>query len=187
MLLRGTLALSLLIISTAVLADTVDVNLRDNSAQLQYFASMGRDTLGRADMHAGLLYVDKHNLLGDLGLIVRNEVGKSAPGVSVGVGIKGLTAKANGHNAAALAIGGMVRYSPLPDHRFGIIGQLYLSPNIVTFGDADRYIETGVRLEYEIIPQAAAYLGYRNVKFGIQGNSDATLDEGGFIGVRIMF
>jgi hypothetical protein len=187
MFLRGTFALSLLAISTTVLADTVDVNLRDNSAQFQYFASMGRDTLGKAEMHAGVLYVDKKNLLGDLGILVRDEVGKKAPGISVGVGIKGLTAKANDHNVAALAIGGMVRYAPLPDHRFGIIGQLYFSPNIVTFGDADRYTETGVRFEYEIIPQAAAYLGYRNVKFGLQAYPDVRLDEGGYVGVRIMF
>jgi hypothetical protein len=187
MLLRGTFALTLLTISAAAMADTVDVNLRDNSAQFQYFASMGRDTLGKAEMHAGLLYVDKKNLLGDLGILVKDEVGKSAPGVSVGVGIKGLTAKAKNNNAAALALGGVVRYSPRPDRRFGIIGQLYFSPNIVTFGDADRYVETGVRFEYEIIPQAAAYVGYRRVNFGLQANPDVTLDEGAYLGVRIMF
>lgn len=187
MLLRGTFTLFLLTISTTLLADTVDVNLRDNSAQFQYFASMGRDTLGKAEMHAGLLYVDNKNLLGDLGIMVRDEVGKNAPGISVGVGIKGLTAKAKSNDAAALALGGMIRYSPLPDHRFGIIGQLYFSPNIVTFGDADRYTETGVRLEYEIIPQAAAYIGYRRVNFGLQAKPDVVLDEGAYVGVRIMF
>lgn len=187
MFLRRIFVLSLLTASTTALADTVDVNLRDNSAQFQYIASMGRDTLGKAEMHAGVLYVDKRNLLGDLGILVKDEVGRNAPGVSVGVGIKGLTAKAKGYNASALALGGMVRYSPFPDHRFGIVGQLYFSPNIVTFGDADRYTETGVRFEYEIIPQASAYLGYRRVNFGLQLNSDVTLDEGAFLGVRISF
>ena len=185
--LRRIFALSLLTASTSALADTVDVNLRNNSAQFQYMASMGRDTLGKAEMHAGVLYVDKKNLLGDFGILVKDDVGSSASGISVGVGIKGLSAKAKDNDASALAIGGLVRYSPLPDHRFGIIGQLYFSPNIVTFGDADRYTETGVRFEYEIIPQAAAYLGYRRVTFGIETKSYVTLDEGAFVGVRIMF
>ena len=96
MLLRRIFALSRLTVSTMVtvsttaLADTVDVNLRDTSAQIQYSASMGRDTLGKGELHAGVLYVDKNNLLGDLGLLVKDDVGGGAPGVSVGVGIKGL-------------------------------------------------------------------------------------------------
>ena len=193
MLLRRIFALSRLTVSTMVtvsttaLADTVDVNLRDTSAQIQYSASMGRDTLGKGELHAGVLYVDKNNLLGDLGLLVKDDVGGGAPGVSVGVGIKGLMAKAMGNDATALALGGLVRYAPFSDSRFGIIGQLYFSPNIVTFGDADRYTETGVRFEYEIIPQAAVYLGYRRVNFGLKASSDVILDEGINVGVRIMF
>jgi hypothetical protein len=132
----------------AAVLESIDVNLRNNSAQFQYIASMGHDTLGKAEMHAGILYLDQRNLLADLGILVKDEVGKNAPRLSVGVGIKALTAKAQDNNAAALALGGVVRYAPLPDRRFGIIGQLYLSPNIVTFGNADRYTETGVRFEY---------------------------------------
>lgn len=187
MSLRGIFAFSLLIVSATALADAVDVNLRNNSAQLQYIASMGRDTLGKAEMHLGVLYADRWNALGELGIAVKDDVSKSVPGLSVGVGIKGVTARAKNNNAAALAIGGLVRYAPFPDRRFGVIGQIYHSPSIVTYGKADRYTETGVRLEYEIIPQAAIYLGYRKVNFGIKLNPDATLDEGAMVGVRISF
>ena len=178
---------SLLTVSTAAVADAVDINLRDNSAQLQYFASMGRDTLGKAEMHAGILYVDKRNLLADLGLMVKDEIGMNAPGFSVGVGVKGLTAKAQNNNAAALALGGMVRYAPFPDRRLGLITSLYYSPSIVTFGDTDRYAEFGARAEFEIIPQAVVYLGYRWIKFGLEAKSDVILEEGAHLGVRIIF
>lgn len=187
MILRGTFALSLLTISTIALGDTIDFNLRNDSVQVQYFASMGTGNLGKSELHAGLLYVDQKDMLADLGIIVRDDVGANAPGVSVGVGIKGLTAEANGNTVAAVALGGLVRYSPFPDHRLGIIGLLYFAPNIVTFGDADRYTEAGARLEYEIIPQAAAYLGYRKINFGFESKPDATLDEGAYVGLRIMF
>jgi hypothetical protein len=68
-----------------------------------------------------------------------------------------------------------------------MIGSVYFSPNITTFGDADRFTETGVRVEYEIIPQAAAYLGYRKIRFGLSSAPDVILDEGIHVGVRLSF
>ncbi|MEO8331271.1 MAG: YfaZ family outer membrane protein [Gallionella sp.] len=187
MFLRRILALTLVAVSTSALADAVDINFRDSSAQFQYRASMGRDTLGRAELHMGYLYTNKNNSFGDLGILVQDEMGKNAPGVTVGVGMKGLIAKSQNNNASALAIGGLVRFAPLSDSRFGITGQLYLSPNIVTFGDADRYIETGVKLDYEVIPQADVYVGYRKIKFNLKSSGDVTLDEGVHVGVKISF
>ena len=168
-------------------ADSFDVNLRDTSAQIQYSASMGRDTLGKAELHAGVLYANKQNMLGDFGLLVKDDVGGNAPGVTVGVGIKGLMAKVGDIDAAALALGGLVRFAPFADSRFGIVGHLYFSPNIVTFGNANRYTETVLRLEYEIIPQAAVYVGYRRISFGFEKLPNIVLEKGAHLGVRMMF
>ena len=198
MLLRRIVAFSLLtastmaIISTTALADTVDITLRDTSAQFQYKSSMGRDALGKTEFHAGVLYVNKNNMMSDFGLVVKDELGGNAPGFSVGVGIKGLVAKVTGDNptdssATALALGGLVRYSPPAVSRLGIVGQVYFSPNIVTFGDADRYVEAGVRTEFEVIPQAVVYLGYRRIGFGLKTLSYTVLDEGVNLGVRMSF
>ena len=187
MFLRRILALSLLAFSTTALADAFDINLNDSSVQLQYRASMGHDTLGRSELHFGYLYTNKNNTLVDFGILVQDEVGSNAPGVTVGVGLKGLIAKAQNNNARALAIGGLVRFAPFSDSRFGISGLVYMSPNIVTFGDADRFIETGVKLDYEVIPQAVVYLGYRKIRFNMKVAPDSTLDEGAHIGVKISF
>lgn len=192
MLLHRIIALSLLTISTAALADTVDINLRDSSAQFQYKSSMGRDALGKTEFHMGVLYANSKNVMGDFGLLVKDELGGNAPGFSVGVGLKGVVARVKGNNpmvsdASALALGAMLRYSPPTTPRLGIVGQAYLSPNIVTFGDADRYAETVARLEFEVIPQAVVYLGYRRVAFGIKNQPTAILDEGVHLGVRISF
>jgi hypothetical protein len=187
MFLRHILAFALFTVSTTALADAFDINMNDNSVQLQYGASMGRDTLGKSELHFGYLYTNDKNSFADLGILVKNEVGSNAPGVTVGVGIKGLLAKGQNYDASALAIGGLVRFAPFPDKRFGISGLLYLSPNIVTFGDADRYVETGAKLDYEVIPQAVVYLGYRKIAFNLNLSSDATLDEGAIIGVRVSF
>jgi hypothetical protein len=177
-------------ISTTALAEAIDVTLRDSSAQLQYKSSMGRDALGKTEFHVGVLYANGSNMMTDFGLVVKDELGGNAPGFSVGVGLKGLAAKVTDTNpttgsVSALAIGGLLRYSPVS--RVGIVGQLYFSPNVVTFGDADRYFEAGTRLEFEVIPQAVVYVGYRRIGFSIKTQAYAVLDEGFNLGVRMSF
>ena len=187
MFLRRILAISLLTAGTTAWADTIDINLRDSSAQLQYRASMGRDTLGKSEMHLGVLYADKDNFLGDFGLLVKDEIGNNAPGVSVGVGIKFVAGRANASDASALALGGQVGFQPTNDRRFTVVGQVYASPTITSFGEAKRYIETAARLEYEIIPQALAYVGYRTTRFDLKTQPKAKLDDGLHLGVRMTF
>lgn len=190
MLLRRIVALSLLTFCTAAMADGIDLNLRNSSAQFQYDSAMGRDSLGKTEFFVGALYSDSNNsqnTLGELGLMVKDELGGNAPGFSVGVGIKGLLAHTQGTNESAVALGGMIRYSPPSLPRMGIIGQLYFSPNITTFGDARRYEDASARLEYVIIPNAAAYIGYRDISFNLNNGPNATVDQGAFVGVRMSF
>ena len=106
MLLRNIVALSLLTLRTTAMADTIDLNLRNSSAQVQYSSSMGRDALGKTEFHFGALYSDANNAnntLGDLGIVVKDEVGSKAPGFSVGVGIKGLVAHTARHQRVRLS------------------------------------------------------------------------------------
>ncbi len=181
------LAISLLTTSTAVLADAVDINLSNDTAQFQYLASMGDVGHGKSEFHMGFLYNNSKGRLADAGIMVMNGDG-SASGVALGVGVKALAVTMNKNNSMALALGGRVRFSPFADNRLGVVGQIYLAPDIVTFGDADRFVETGVRLEYEIMTQAVAYVGYRKIKFGLKVvPAGVVLDEGAHIGVRIAF
>lgn len=190
MLSRNIIAFSLLTFATTAIADTIDLNLRNSSAQVQYSAAMGRAALGKTELHFGALYSDydnAHNTFGDVGIAVKDEVGSKAPGFSVGVGIKGLAAHTQGTNESGVAIGGLVSYSPPSLSRMSLVGQLYFAPDITTFGDASRYGEAVAQLEFEVIPNAAAYIGYRNIKFDLKNGPNATVDEGAYIGVRMSF
>lgn len=187
MTLRQTLAIALLAASTSALADTVDINLSDKSAQMRYSMPLGRDSLGKSEFNAGFLYTEGGKGMIDAGMQVMNEVGTNLPGLTVGLGFKGLAASVAKYDAAALALGGQVRFSPSIAKRLGLVGQFYFAPKIVTFGDANRYVETGLRLEYEILPQATAYVGYRKIRFGIDNNPGATLDEGANVGIKFLF
>lgn len=187
MSLHRIFAIAALASSSTVFADAIDVNLSNDVAQFQYIAPMGQVGQGKSEFHAGFLYNDSNNGLGDIGLMVMNNDG-SASDVSFGVGVKALVATVNSDHAVALALGAQIRLAPLPDKHFGIVGNVHLAPDIVTFGDADRYTEAGIRVEYEILSQANAYLGYRKIQFGAKDSSaNYTLDEGLHIGVRVAF
>lgn len=189
MLLRSVVSLSLLALSGAAVADAVDINLRNTSAQLQYKAALGGSNLGKSEVDMGAIYTQKNNLLGEVGLLVKGEVGGNAPGLSAGVGVKGVIARIVpvNVNTTAIALGGMVRYSPVAERRLGLVAQFYVSPSITTFGGADRYQELALRVEYEVIPQAVVYLGYRDVNFNVKNGANTTFDSGGHVGVRMTF
>ncbi len=188
MLLRHILAISLFTISASAMADALDINLSNDVAQFQYIASTGHVGQGKSEIHMGFLYNNSNNVLGDAGLLVMNN-GDSAAIASFGVGVKVLAATIKKDDAMALALGGQVRLTPSDDRKFGIIGQIYFAPDVVTFGDASRFLQTGVRVEYEIMQQAAAYVGYRKIKFNINTLPavGGVIDEGAHVGVRMAF
>jgi len=179
-------AVPLLTVSNTAAADTLDINLRDSSAQLRYSASMGRDTLGKSELHLGLLYANKDNFLADFGLQVQDEVGVNSS-VTAGVGIKAVVARTAASDASAVAVGALIGVKPLPDPRLNIVGLVYVSPEILSFGESTRYIETTARVEYEIIPQALAYLGYRSNRFDLKNKFQTKMDDGLMIGLRMTF
>lgn len=187
MFLRRFLLISLLAASNSALADTIDINLRDSSAQLQYSVSMGRDTLGKSELHGGVLFSDKDNFLVDFGLLVQDEVNSEAPIVSAGFGIKALGGRAQASDVAAIAVGALVGVKPFSDPRLNLVGEVYMSPKILSYSEAIRYIDTSARIEFEIIPQAVAYVGYRSTRFELLNKSLAKIDDGPHVGLRMMF
>ena len=185
-------ALTVLAFSNSARADALDINLSSDVAQFQYIAPMGNVGQGKSEGHAGFLYNDKDNLLVDAGVLVSNE-GDSPALASIGIGIKGVAAKIEKNDSAALALGGQIRITPADDRKFAIVARVYFAPDIVTFGDAEKYYEAIVRAEYNIMQNASAYVGYRKITFDVdlpspaQGTEELDLDEGIHVGVRIAF
>jgi len=191
MLMRHLAAFSLLTASTAVLADALDVNLNNNTAQFQYGTASGPGAQGKADLHAGFLYNSARSFLINAGIMVVNSQ-ERAPGLSLGIGMEGLAAMIKDNplptsNTTAVALDGLVRYSPPTASQLGFAGEFHYAPRILTFGDAVRYTQAGVRVEFELAPQTLVYVGYRRISFGIKNAPAAVLDDGGLIGFKLAF
>jgi hypothetical protein len=191
MLMRYFAILFMLIASTAAEADALDINLNNNTAQFQYGTAAALNTQGNPDIHVGLLYNNANSALANLGIMVVNSQDR-APGLSIGVGVEALGAQIKDNppfksTASAVALDGLVRYSPPAVSQLGFVGELHYAPRIITFGDADRYMLAGARVEFELSPQTLAYVGYRRISFGIKNAPNAVLDSGFNLGIKIGF
>jgi hypothetical protein len=187
MLLRTFVAVSFMLSSHVVLADSLDLNLSDRSVQFVY----GR-SIRSAQMTAGALYVEKGNNLdihraAHLGLIASAERRGSTSRSEVGLGGRVYFASAGSSDAAALALGGEFRWFP-GEGLVSIGGYGYYAPDIVAGIDAKGLWEAGARVELEVVRGTAnVYLGYRKMEMRLENNVDVTVDKGGHVGLRIVF
>ena len=183
MRLRIFLAVIAASISMPVVADSIDINLNNDTVQATYASN-----LRTAEFNAGFLSNTDHNdWVASIGMLTLGERLTQQGRTEAGVGGKIYVADVSNKDVLALGLGGEVRVFP-NNGPFGIGGFLYYAPNIVTTMDGEKFWEWGVRLEFEAVRKSAnIYLGYRKVRAELDNNSRVTVDSGGHVGVRISF
>lgn len=187
MSLRQILAVSMLSVSSIAAADTLDIALSNTTAQFKY--GVPSSLAGKSEMYAEMMYNDKNSVLGGVGVLVSNEQGN---GLSIGVGAKAVAATLkvvpNRKNASAVALGVQVRYELPAERRVAFAGEVYVAPQIIAFGDANRFQQFAVRAEYSISQQTAAYVGYRKTQFSLTSiGTDVALANGPHVGIQLAF
>lgn len=183
-------ALVFIFISTAALAQRLDVNLSQTSARFSYVSLVGGSNYGRTEMNFGLLYNEDDNGAFDIGLQVIDVAGSKTPGLELGVGPRFyyLTHDKTSSDGAAIALGGHLRYKIPSVPRLAIRGTAFYAPSITSTMDADSMSEVGLGVSYELLPTADVYLKYRKIraKFN-KGVGSETIDSGGVVGVSFSF
>jgi len=176
--------------SSVVQARSIDINLASDSAQFKYTTLVGATNYGRTEMTVGFLYTENDNVLGEVGLLVIDEAGSKTPGLELGVGPKiwfGSDDKADA-SVAALGLGGQLRFKNISAPRWVFGASLFYAPSIVSFMDADKMVEYELRVEYELLPTANAYVGYRNIEADIHNyKKSVEIDDSVIVGLRFKF
>ena len=166
------------------------MTLSNDSAQFRYITHSNAG-FGDSEIDFGVLYTNSDEVMGMLGLMVVDDAGSGSPGLKVGLGIKAFTVsatKAGDFDAAALSLGAELNYTlPGFSDRLALNGQIFYAPDIVSFMDANRYMYSTARIEYEVLPQAVVYLGYRRVRIGLSAMPSVTLDSDTHLGVQFYF
>jgi YfaZ precursor len=173
-------------ITTVAHARAFDMNLSNDTAELRYITPVGfENSFGSAELDVGFLSSTSDDIMGIFGFQAVDEAGSATPGVKVGVGIKGFVGTINDNDVYAVALGGNVHIPVY--NRFSIFGDAHFAPDVVTFGDADRLLYLNVRLEYQILPQATVYIGYRKLQVNLKEGGNESVDNGANIGLQFLF
>ncbi|HEX9803970.1 MAG TPA: YfaZ family outer membrane protein [Gammaproteobacteria bacterium] len=171
-------------------ADSIDLNLHDEAIRFTYTNELKDGGTSGLSLDAGLLYSEDKKRLNDtlyhLGLHVSGENWSQSGTFDIKLGGRFYYASPENVDLAALAVGGALRFSPA--HRFGIGAHLYYAPRITSYMDADSFQETGVTIDYQVLPQAFVYVGYRQIEVDIDNGPDnVELEDDAHLGFKMLF
>lgn len=177
-------------VSATAVADNIDVNLREDAIRGSYSMDLSSRGYNGLSADFGLLYNEDKDQLDETmlhaGLMVSGENWSKSGTFDISIGGRLAYASPESVDLAALALGGELRFSPV--HRVGLGGAVFYAPGITSFMDAESYTETSLKVDYQVLPQAFVYLGYRNIEVDIEGGeNDVELDEGTHLGFKILF
>lgn len=169
-----------------VMADSLDLNLNDDSMRLTYEANMGNSMA----LDAGYYYNDR--LKGSdadmmhVGLHVTGDNWSQSGVFNIKIGGRLIYTDLDMYEVMALGLGGEVRFSPV--HRVGIGGSAYYAPRIASFLDGERYSEYGLKLDYQLLTQAYVYVGYRWIDVEVENvRGRWELDDSAHLGMKLLF
>ena len=190
---RITSGLALLVAALAAnnsFADSIDFNVHSDALRLSY--EMDLSKRGHAGLSAdfGVLYSEDEERLDDLlfhaGMHVSGENWSEKGTFDIRLGGRLIYTSPGNVSLSALAPGMQLRFTPI--HRVGFGGHFYYAPSILSSQDAERYREYGVRADYQLLPQAFVYVGYRYIDVDIQnGPSAVKLEDNFHVGFKMLF
>lgn len=178
------------LVASNSIADSLDFNVHNDAMRAIY--TMDLSKRGHAGLSAefGLLYSEDKRRLDDIllhaGMHVSGENWSESGTFNIRLGGRLIHSSPADLDLIALAPGVQLRFSPA--HRVGLGGHLYFAPKILSFGDAERYREYAVRADYQVLPQAFVYVGYRYIDVNIEdGPSSVELDKSVHMGLKMLF
>ena len=187
------LFLSLFLPVSLASAQGLAIQINDDSARFTFATEAWGQQYGQLDLEGGFLYRENDDYMFNLGLMVRNDSLDTPLIVSVGsrlyyASVTGPVPTLTSYSVAAVTIG--IDVLIIPDNLGGVgFGAHYFAgPSVVSFGDAEGFTEYGVRVGYQITPQANIYLGYQKIETAIDGTGlDVTISKGTLFGVDLRF
>jgi hypothetical protein len=186
-----TLAAAMVLAAGAASAESVSFGLSNDSYRFGLTGPLSRVFSG-VDGKYDLGFIQRndngeHSYAGHVGLLASGDAGLRDVKLNAGVGLRAVLAGGHGEHGGAVAPGIELDLRVPGYERVGILAHGYYAPSVVSFGDLDNYRDVGGGLSYQINRSAVVSVGYRNVRFGVDGGGDITIDNGFFIGLGLIF
>ena len=176
-----------------------DASVNLNSDDIEVNGNIDLGELNQSDypniyfLTLGFLDVDNRESTDPLlqaGFKLRQDV-TGVQGLRFGLGFKGTHTEVGNHKHSAVPLGVELAYTLPINSAIPIIisGSLDYAPSVLSFKDADSYMEKRVELGVQIVEQATIFVGYRKIDtdFETRYGGDYTYNDTGYIGFKIRF
>lgn len=171
-------------------ASQLDFSLSEETAALEAHVDSPAGGIGGSQISVGGIYNEDDDIAGFLGFSSRgsNSYG-TTNAYTFGVGARGYFASLEDVDksvgAVALGVNGKVRFNAgIP---LALTGELYYAPKITTFDDGDDLLDTRIRLETDVSPNARAFIGYRTLQTDLKTGGDYEIDDNVQLGINFDF
>jgi YfaZ precursor len=168
-------------------ANAHEVNLGFNEDALRATYATGFSNNLRVE--AGWLTDSDEGDVVHAGLLVVGDVAPAGQKLTGGIGARlaYLDGEGNNREGYALGVGGSLRWAIPRYDRFAVYGEYYWAPEILSGGDAEKYVDTSIRLGYSVTKQADLYVGARYTGAEYDDRPEILFDTGMHIGFELRF
>ena len=166
-------------------AHEIDLSINSNALRAVYATSLG-DNL-RLD--GGWLYDSDEGDVVHAGLQVTGDAGTGNKSLTAGIGARlaYLDGDGGGRSGYALGVGGSLRWVLPRYDRFALSGEYFWAPDILSGGDAEKYVDGTVRIGFSVTRQAEVYVGARYTGADYNDRPSILFDTGMHAGFNLHF
>lgn len=148
--------------------------------------------IGDSGLVAGFehFYKDKSNAinLSNVNLHTKGQTAIANMPTTIMLGLEATRMKEGEFKGSAIAFGGNVRINIPASPGLSTELRAHYAPDIVAYGDSDRYTHLRAQVNYRVIQSADISAGYQYLNTGVKGSGrDRTFESGLFLGMRISF
>lgn len=184
-------AVLLAVVALPAQAETLDLNVNNDAVRGQFSGPLSHlfgDAEGEYQL--GGLYSD-HNSSETLnlhaGAMLTGDAGAQDAKLTAGIGLRGQYTDTRYDTGGGVAIGGQFDLRFVGFDRLGLQGYTWYQPKVLGFGDIDSQLEFALTADYQILRNAALYVGYRRLEIDPEHRGSYTADSGAIFGLRMTF
>jgi hypothetical protein len=149
-------------------AGSLDIALSNNTVAANYAQSQVAGGLG---MNLGVLHNTDRGNTAHAGVEVRQDI-SSQVRTGLGARLVFIDPEISRVSGSALALGGSVRVALPGLDKVGLGAHLYVAPRVTSFQDAELYVDSAIRADYEVMRNGTVFVGYRDVSVDFKDNRD---------------
>lgn len=173
-----TCVLTVSALSMQAQANNFSLGLNDNVLSTDFQVDLNKEV----NASAGYIYSEKGGHLLSGAIHTSHDTGIHH--FEIGAQFSQLWAERS-DNGSVVGVGG--RYPVELGSDLSIQTSGYYSPSVLSFGDIDGSIQVDGKLQYQLNPGMALFVGYRHISFKYDDAKDSTFDSGFYLGARMSF